>query len=68
MFGCKQESPVFGDVCLTGGNASSGELLVYSLSREWNSVCREGFGYIEAQLACNQLGFPFVADIYEVQQ
>ena len=65
-FSC-QEHPVFGDVCLVGGNSSCGELLVYS-SQEWSSVCREGFDYIEAQLACKQLGFPFAADIYEIER
>lgn len=68
VISCNQVNPVFGDVCLTGGNASSGELLVYSFSGEWSSVCREGFGFIEAQLACQQLGFPFVNDVYEVQR
>ena len=51
------------DVRLVGGNSSSGEIQMYYIG-EWYTFCREGFGHFEAQLACNQLGFPFVLDIY----
>ena len=54
-----------GELELTVGT-TSGELLIFD-GEEWISVCSDGFGYLEAQVACTQLGFPFFSDLYAIE-
>ncbi len=44
------------------GKESAGTLEVYDGS-DWRPVCAEGFGSLEGQVVCRQLGYPFVVGI-----
>ncbi len=47
---------VIGDLRFHEQDASSGRLEIY-LRGEWGTVCDDGFGQTEADVACRQLGF-----------
>ena len=51
---CKGENICFckGDLCLVGGNCSSGNLLVGG-----KPICKHGWDQTDADIACRQLGF-----------
>ncbi len=47
-----------GDLRLVGSsNRQQGRLEIY-LSGQWGTVCDDGFGLTEANVACRQLGYP----------
>ena len=46
----------------SGSNAGSGVLEVLTLSG-WSAVNLSGFGGVEAQVVCVQLGYPFVSSV-----
>lgn len=62
-----------GDVRLVGDDgcsaAASGELQTVLLpDYGWSSICYEGFGYLDGQVACEQLGFAYVSSMYEITE
>ncbi len=54
-------------VSSTSTNAGAGRLEVF-LRREWGTVCGDGFGITEANVACRQLGYPSAATFGNVRQ
>ena len=44
-----------GDIRLVGPSTSKGRLEIY-LNSQWGTVCNDGFGNIEAEVVCHQLG------------
>jgi deleted-in-malignant-brain-tumors protein 1 len=41
----------------TSTNQSTGRLEIF-INSQWGTVCDDFFGFPEANVACNQLGFP----------
>ena len=50
-------NPSPGDIRLTGGTYSNEGLLEVYCNGEWGTVCNHTFSYIEARVACRQLGY-----------
>ncbi|XP_063951925.1 scavenger receptor cysteine-rich domain-containing protein SCART1-like [Lytechinus pictus] len=51
--------------------ASSGRLEIFHFDEPgahgvWGSICKDGWGYDEARVACRQLGFPFVTTSFKI--
>nr|XP_054770899.1 CD5 antigen-like [Lytechinus pictus] len=51
--------------------ASSGRLEIFHFDEPgahgvWGSICKDGWGYDEARVACRQLGFPFVTTSFNI--
>lgn len=44
-------------------NQSTGRLEIF-LNGRWGTVCSEGFGEVEATLACNQLGYSSMFSLF----
>ena len=47
------------------GGLSSGRLEIY-VNNTWGTVCDDDFGYVEARIACHQLGFAGHSGYYKV--
>ena len=54
------------DPFVTRDLISSGRLEIF-LQGEWGTVCNDGFGPTEADVACRQLGFTSVEDFGSVR-
>ena len=50
-------NPYYGQVRLTGGEVVNRGLVEVYCNGQWGTVCDDGFGDIEADIVCMQLGY-----------
>lgn len=68
-------SPVTGDPVLTMRDTSGTDIITteglvwyFDEMFEWINVCDNGLGYIEAQVLCNSIGFPYFSYLESAKQ
>lgn len=47
----------YGDIRLVGGTTANEGRIEVCVNDQWGTVCEGGFGYSDALVVCNQLGF-----------
>ena len=55
---------VEGSVRLTGGNTDRDGWVEVCDKETWQSVCDDGWGNVQAEVVCRELGFPTQGQVY----